>query len=34
MTKSAPNKSLERLIESNKLNVRVEGWVERRGAKE
>jgi hypothetical protein len=34
MTKSAPNKALEKLIDSNKLNVRVEGWVERKGARE
>ena len=30
MTKSNPNKSLERLVDSNKLTIRVEGWVKRK----
>jgi hypothetical protein len=29
MTKPAPNKALERFIDSNQLNIRVEGWVQR-----
>lgn len=29
MTKSSPNKALERLVDSNELTVRVEGHVER-----
>lgn len=30
MTKSNPNKALETFIDTNKLTVRVEGWVERK----
>ena len=30
MTKSNPNKALERFIDSNQLTVRVEGWVQRK----
>lgn len=30
MTKSIPNKALEKFINSNQLNVRVEGWVQRK----
>ena len=30
MTKSAPNKALERFLNNNQLTVRVEGWVERK----
>jgi hypothetical protein len=30
MTKSTPNKALEKFINGNQLTVRVEGWVERR----
>jgi len=29
MTKSMPNKALERFLDSNQSNVRVEGWVQR-----
>jgi len=29
MTKPAPNKALERFLDSNQLNIRVEGWVQR-----
>jgi hypothetical protein len=29
MTKPAPNKTLERFLDSNQSNVRVEGWVQR-----
>jgi hypothetical protein len=29
MTKSNPNKSLEKLIDNNQIIVRVEGWVKR-----
>jgi hypothetical protein len=29
MTKSTPNKALERFLDSNQLNVRIEGWVQR-----
>jgi hypothetical protein len=29
MTKSMPNKALERFLDSNQLNVRIEGWVQR-----
>jgi len=31
ITKSTPNKALEEFIDSNQLNVRVEGWVQRKG---
>ncbi len=31
MTKSTPNKALEKFIDSNQLNVRVEGQVQRKG---
>jgi len=31
MTKSTPNKALEKLIDTNQLGVRVEGWVQRKG---
>jgi hypothetical protein len=34
MTKSTPNKALERFIDSNQLNVQVEGWVQRKGIDE
>ena len=34
MTKSTPNKALEEFIDSNQLNVRVEGWVQRKGTDE
>ena len=30
MTKSTPNKALEKFIDSNELIVRVEGWVQRK----
>jgi hypothetical protein len=30
MTKSTPNKALEKLIDTNQLGVRVEGWVQRK----
>ena len=30
MTKSTPNKALEKFINGNQLTVRVEGWVERK----
>src|SRR5271170_2212572 len=30
MTKSAANKALEKFIDSNQLQVRMEGWVERK----
>jgi hypothetical protein len=29
MTKSMPNKALERFLDSNQLNVQIEGWVQR-----
>jgi hypothetical protein len=29
MTKSSPNKSLETLISTNELTIRIEGWVQR-----
>ncbi|KAI0996926.1 hypothetical protein K3495_g11257 [Podosphaera aphanis] len=29
MTKSNPNKALENLVNNNRLEVRVEGWVKR-----
>ena len=29
MTKPAPNKALEKFIDSNQLDIRVEGWVRR-----
>jgi hypothetical protein len=29
MTKSTPNKALERFLDSNQLNVQIEGWVQR-----
>ena len=29
MTKATPNKALQRLIDTNKLTIRVEGWVQR-----
>ena len=29
MTKAKPNPSLETFIDTNKLNIRVEGWVKR-----
>ena len=32
MTKATPNKALETLIDDNRLEVRLEGWVDRRGA--
>lgn len=28
-TKTSPNRALERLFDSNKLTIRVEGWVQR-----
>jgi hypothetical protein len=31
MTKSTPNKALEKFIDSNQLSIRVEGWVQRKG---
>src|SRR6266487_6506793 len=34
ITKSTPNKALEEFIDSNQLNVRVEGWVQRKGVDE
>ena len=34
MTKSTPNKALEKFINSNQLNVRVEGQVQRKGLDE
>ena len=34
MTKSMPNKALERFMDSNQLQVRMEGWVERNDLKE
>jgi len=34
MTKSTPNKALEKFMDSNQLNVRVEGWVQRKGVNE
>jgi hypothetical protein len=34
MTKSTPNKALEKFINSNQLNIRVEGWVQRKGVDE
>ena len=34
MTKSTPNKALEKFIDSNQLKVRVEGWVQRKGVDE
>jgi hypothetical protein len=30
MTKSNPNKALEKFIDSNQLSIRVEGWVHRK----
>jgi hypothetical protein len=30
MTKSTPNKALEKLIDINQLGVQVEGWVQRK----
>lgn len=30
MTKTSPNQALKRLIDTNKLDIRVEGWVERK----
>jgi hypothetical protein len=30
MTKSTPNKALEKLIDTNQLGVQVEGWVQRK----
>jgi len=29
MTKGTPNKALERFIDTNQLDIRVEGWVKR-----
>src|SRR5438552_3742575 len=34
MTKSTPNKALEKFIDTNRLNVRVEGWVQRKEVNE
>jgi hypothetical protein len=31
MTKSAPNKALEKFLDNNQLQIRVEGWVQRKG---
>jgi hypothetical protein len=31
MTKSTPNKALEKFIDSNQLSIRIEGWVQRKG---
>jgi hypothetical protein len=33
MTKATPNKALEKFINSNRLTIRIEGWV-KRGEKE
>ncbi|KAM3496860.1 hypothetical protein MY10362_009769 [Beauveria mimosiformis] len=33
MTKGSPNRSLNNLIERNELDIRVEGWVERKNTK-
>ena len=30
MTKASPNKALETLISTNKLTIRIEGWVQRK----
>jgi hypothetical protein len=30
MTKSTPNKALEKFINTNQLGVQVEGWVQRK----
>ena len=30
MTKASPNKSLETLVSTNELTVRLEGWVQRK----
>jgi hypothetical protein len=30
MTKSAPNRSLQMLIDTNEVNIEVEGWVDRK----
>ena len=34
MTKSTPNKALERFIDTNENMVRVEGWVNRQKTEE
>ena len=31
MTKASPNRALETLVSNNKLTVRLEGWVQRKG---
>ena len=31
MPKSVPNKALEKFLDSNHLQVRVKGWVQRKG---
>jgi hypothetical protein len=34
MTKSAPNKALEEFLDNNHLQIRIEGWVQRKGTEE
>ncbi|KAI1000125.1 hypothetical protein K3495_g8067 [Podosphaera aphanis] len=29
MTKANPNKALQKFVDTNKLNIRIEGWVQR-----
>jgi hypothetical protein len=34
MTNPTPNKALEKFLDRNELDVRVEGWVQRKGMEE